>query len=50
MSERKSAQELMSDESIDEIRQAIMNGASYSEIEDMMLCEGLEMDYIEDFI
>jgi hypothetical protein len=33
-----------------DVMSAIGAGASYDEIEDIMLGEGLEMDYFEDFI
>lgn len=33
-----------------EIMEAINNGGGYSDVEDILLGEGLEMDYIMDFI
>ena len=34
----------------EEIMEAINSGGGYSEVEDILLGEGLEMDYIMDFI
>ena len=34
----------------EEIMEAINGGGGYSEVEDILLGEGLEMDYIMDFI